>query len=75
MNRAHALLGEFELSTAAIDAMVEAARARGALGAKLTGAGGGGAVIALCPGEESEIERAWKDLGFEAFVCQVGVKS
>jgi mevalonate kinase len=49
MNRAHALLrDELDASTPALDRCVSAALAGGALGAKLTGAGGGGCAVALC---------------------------
>ena len=59
-------------STARLDALCEAARAEGALGAKLTGAGGGGAVIALAPGREEDVASAWRALGHEAFVTSAG---
>lgn len=42
----HSLLGAIGVSTPALDAAVWAAREAGALGAKLTGAGGGGCVVA-----------------------------
>lgn len=48
MNVNHGLLGALGLSSPRIDALVHLLRSMGALGAKLTGAGGdGGAVIAL----------------------------
>jgi mevalonate kinase len=41
--------------------LIEAALDYGALGAKLTGAGGGGSVFALVqPGEESALEAVWQ---------------
>ena len=43
MDRAHALLGELGVATLLLDGLCEAARRAGAYGAKLTGAGGGGA--------------------------------
>lgn len=43
----HALLQQLGVSTPRIDRMVAAARAAGALGAKLSGAGGGGVMFAL----------------------------
>jgi galactokinase len=49
MNASHASLADdFECSTARLDAIVECARRGGALGARLTGAGFGGAIVALC---------------------------
>ena len=48
MNASHqSLRDDFDASTARLDAMVECARRAGALGARLTGAGFGGCVIAL----------------------------
>jgi galactokinase len=41
------LRGDFDASTARLDAMVKCAREGGALGARLTGAGFGGCIIAL----------------------------
>jgi mevalonate kinase len=58
MNQAHALLQEIDVSTAELDRLVAAARAAGALGAKLTGAGRGGFVVALVSADtEASVER------------------
>ncbi len=43
----HGLLSALGVSTPELDRMIYAARSAGALGAKLTGAGGGGCIIAL----------------------------
>jgi mevalonate kinase len=60
------------VSTPGLDALCDAARAAGADGAKLTGAGGGGAVIAVAPpGREPAILAAWKQAGVEGFVATV----
>ena len=48
MDRNHALLQELTISSASLDRLVEAARRAGALGAKLSGGGRGGNMIALC---------------------------
>lgn len=48
MDLNHGLLVALGLSTIKVDKMVYAAREAGALGAKLTGAGGGGCMVALC---------------------------
>jgi len=49
MNASHASLADdFECSTARLDALVECARRGGAHGARLTGAGFGGSIVALC---------------------------
>ncbi|MFI5351435.1 MAG: galactokinase [Candidatus Binatales bacterium] len=54
MNQSHRSLAEdFEVSTPRLDAMVECARRAGALGARLTGAGFGGSIIALCAAPEA----------------------
>ncbi len=45
----HALLSSLLLSTNELEHLCTAARNAGALGAKLTGAGGGGAMVALAP--------------------------
>ncbi|TMQ14472.1 MAG: mevalonate kinase [Deltaproteobacteria bacterium] len=72
MNRAHRLLGELGVSTAQLDALCDAARAAGAQGAKLTGAGGGGAVIAIAPrAHEPAVLAAWKRAGVDGFVTSV----
>lgn len=47
MNFNHGLLGALGVSAASLDEMVWAARDAGAIGAKLTGAGGGGCIVAL----------------------------
>jgi len=73
MNRAHELLGTLGVSTPLLDALCDVARKLGAHGAKLTGAGGGGAVIAIAPREkEDDILAAWKSAGVTGFVATVG---
>ena len=51
MDEAHTVLAELSLSLPVLDDLAEAARTAGALGAKLTGGGLGGCVIALVTGE------------------------
>ena len=53
MDEAHAVLTELCLSLPILDDLTEAARSAGALGAKLTGGGLGGCVIALATGESA----------------------
>jgi mevalonate kinase len=48
MNRNHELLVQIGVSHPLLDKLVVTARKEGAMGAKLTGAGGGGCMIALC---------------------------
>jgi mevalonate kinase len=69
---AHGLLAALRVSSAELDALVHTARAAGAVGAKLTGAGGGGAVIALAPGREREVLARWRAAGFEGFLATIG---
>lgn len=52
MNLNHGLLDALGVSTRRLNEVVYAARSSGALGAKLTGAGGGGCAIALSPPEK-----------------------
>jgi mevalonate kinase len=81
MNDAQGILAALGVSSPEIDRLCEIARAAGALGAKLTGAGGGGAVIALGgPGADEgapeagpeAIVAAWRAAGHDGFVCRVG---
>ncbi|QCJ46519.1 MULTISPECIES: mevalonate kinase [Haloprofundus] len=54
MNFNHGLLEALGVSSRSLDNMVWAARSAGAHGAKLTGAGGGGCIVALDPTPETE---------------------
>ena len=65
MNLCHGLLNAIEVSTPELERMVGIARSAGAIGAKLTGAGGGGSIIALAPGRTKEVETALRDAGFD----------
>ncbi|MFG2111859.1 mevalonate kinase [Streptomyces sp. NPDC048718] len=71
MDEAQHLLDGMGLSTPALDHAITTARAAGALGAKLTGAGGGGAVIALAPGNAAAVASAVRSAGHRAFVSRV----
>jgi mevalonate kinase len=65
MNRNHELLRQIGVSTRALDRLVAGARKAGALGAKLTGAGGGGCIIAVCDDNKarSKIARKLREAG------------
>jgi mevalonate kinase len=65
------LLSGLMLSTSEIETLCASARDAGALGAKLTGAGGGGCVVALCEDDAGPIVAAWESLGFVAFASTV----
>lgn len=66
----HTLLSSLMLCTTKLDAMCQRAREAGALGAKMTGAGGGGCMFALAAKRE-EAERLRDVLGEGAFVAEV----
>lgn len=53
MDENHALLQELTVSSPELDRLVAAARQAGAWGAKLSGGGRGGNMIALCPSEKA----------------------
>jgi mevalonate kinase len=67
------LLSGLFVSTPDIERMCELARGAGALGAKLTGAGGGGSIVALVPSQPvgDAVLAAWKADGFDGFVARV----
>ena len=51
MNKNHELLQELTVSCEELDNLVKVARENGAIGAKMTGTGRGGNMIALAPDE------------------------
>ncbi len=60
----HTLLQEMEVSSPELDRLVEAARRAGAWGAKLSGGGAGGNMIALVPIErQAQIAQALREAG------------
>jgi mevalonate kinase len=65
------LLSGLFVSTEGIERACATARAAGALGAKLTGSGGGGAVIALASGDVEPLLAAFRADGFECFATTV----
>ena len=70
MTANHTLLAELDVSTPALDAIVDLAVNAGAHGAKLAGAGGGGVVIAVAS-EPKPILAAAARAGYTAFVTQM----
>jgi mevalonate kinase len=67
MNINHGLLEALGVSSKRLNDMVYSSRSAGAIGSKMTGAGGGGCMIALCPKREDEVEIAIKVVGGEPF--------
>lgn len=64
MNENHALLRNMKVSSPELDRLVEAARQAGALGAKMSGGGRGGNMIALVPGRKAKtVSKSLKEAG------------
>jgi mevalonate kinase len=75
MNRNQSLLTEAKVSCPELDLLVEVCRKAGALGAKLTGSGGGGCMLALTPGKDLQerVAAAIEARGFKAYRSSLGV--
>jgi mevalonate kinase len=74
MNDNHTLLQEIEVSCEELDLLVDIARENGALGAKLTGGGLGGNMVALTPGNlQEEVAKAIEKEGFDVIRTRIGV--
>ncbi len=71
MNLNHGLLNALQLSTPELEDMVHVARRAGAVGAKLTGGGGGGSVIALCPDNAEAVATAIETAGYQTLTFTV----
>ncbi|MCH2109629.1 MAG: mevalonate kinase [Polyangiaceae bacterium] len=70
---AQILLAGWMVSTSEIENACRIAREAGALGAKLTGSGGGGCVVAVCASPEStkQVLLSWQNAGLQAFSSEV----
>lgn len=65
MNQSHASMrDDFDITTPLIDRQVEASRAAGAIGARMTGGGFGGCIVSLVP---NEAEAGWRAHLISAF--------
>ncbi len=71
MNINHGLLESLDVSTKQLSQAVNAARKAGAKGAKLTGAGGGGCMVALTPQNQAEVMKAIQGCDCEAFSASI----
>lgn len=75
MNANQNLLEGLRVSSPELRNLIKAARSSNALGAKLTGAGGGGCMIALSPNNDIEkIAKAIEEEGGEPIKAKVGVE-
>ena len=72
MNLCHGYLNALQLSTPELEELVHVARKHGAIGAKLTGGGGGGSMIALCPDASSTVQQAFESAGYKAIPITLG---
>jgi mevalonate kinase len=79
MNMNHGLLSAIGVSTMKLESLVHTARQNGALGAKLTGAGGGGCMIAVAEEDKmSAVEKAIRRRKSDSYRVQLtdrGVES
>lgn len=75
MNENHRILQEIGVSSRELDLLVDIARKQGAFGAKLTGGGGGGCMVALTPGKDlqGKVASAFKTAGYEFLSTKIGV--
>jgi mevalonate kinase len=77
MNENHRILQEIQVSSKELDLLVDMARKQGAFGAKLTGGGGGGCMVALTPGKDlqGKVASAFKTAGYEFLATKIGVQT
>ena len=71
MNVCHGLLNSLQVSSWELEELIQIAREHGALGAKLTGGGGGGSMIALCPENAEAVIQAMNDGGYQALEVSI----
>lgn len=72
MNVNQGLLDSLGISNRRLSELIYAARSAGALGSKITGAGGGGCIIALAPGNQDAVEVAIRLAGGHAIKTSLG---
>jgi len=71
MSECHGLLRQLGVSNDSLDSLVTLAKQHGAVGAKLSGAGGGGIVVALTPNGSTALLQSARERGIEAFPCSL----
>ncbi len=72
MNINHGLLNALQVSSPELEVLVDIARRSGALGAKLTGGGGGGAMIALAePDRTVGVATAMRLAGYTTYLTEI----
>ena len=74
MNICHGMLNALQVSTPELEHLVDVARESGALGAKLTGGGGGGSIIAVCDGDTEPVVSAIRAAGYQAVSVNLGAR-
>jgi hydroxymethylglutaryl-CoA reductase len=72
MNICQGMLNALQVSTPELEKLCAIARENGALGAKLTGGGGGGSIIAVCDGDTDAVVSAIRAAGFQAMPVRLG---
>ncbi len=72
MNICQGLLNGLQVSSWELEELIQVARENGALGAKLTGGGGGGSMIALCPDNAQAVAGAIRGAGYQAMEVRIG---
>ena len=71
MNLCHGYLNALQVSTPEIEELIYIARRHGAVGAKLTGGGGGGSIVAICPNGTEDAEKAIRSAGYDALTFEL----
>ena len=74
MNICHGMLNALQVSTPELEKLVDISRENGALGAKLTGGGGGGSIVAICEADTAPVVNAIRAAGFQAVPVMLGAK-
>ena len=71
MNLCQGYLNALQLSTPELEELIHIARKNGALGAKLTGGGCGGSMVAVCPDNQDQVAKAMESAGYDTLTVTV----